>query len=71
MVNSVKSCCEIEEDEDGKMTNISREEDVVGDFEEGCFSAVFRTEARLKWFEQIICAEMGCELFSDSPFQYL
>lgn len=54
VVYSVKSCCEIQEDENSEMTSISREEDVIGDFKEGCFSAVLRTKARLKRFEQVI-----------------
>lgn len=54
MVDSVKSCSEIQEDEDGELTSVSGEEDIIGDFEESCFSAVLRTEARLKRFKQII-----------------
>ena len=55
MVNGVvESSGEVEEDEDGEMAGVCGEEDVVGDFQEGCFSAVFGTETGLKWFEQVI-----------------
>jgi len=41
VVDSVESCSEIQEDEDGEMTSISGENNVSGDFKEGCFSVVF------------------------------
>ena len=54
MVNGVKSCSEVQEDEDGEVAGVCGEEDVVGDFQESCFSAVLGTETGLKWFEQVI-----------------
>lgn len=54
VVDGVECCSEVQEDEDGEVAGVCREEDVVGDFQEGCFSAVLGTETGLKWFEQVI-----------------
>ena len=40
MIDSVKGCSEIEENEDTEVARVRGEEVVVGDFEEGCFGAV-------------------------------
>ena len=40
MVDGVKGCTEVEEDEDGEGTFVSRAEDVICNFEECGFGAV-------------------------------
>ena len=40
MIDGVKSCSEVKEDENAKVTRVRGEEKVVSDFKEGCFSAV-------------------------------
>ena len=40
MGDGVEGGAEIEEDEDGEMTRVGGQEDIVGDFCECCFSAV-------------------------------
>ena len=40
VVDSVESCSEVQEDKDAEVTRVSGEEDVVGDFDEGCFSTM-------------------------------
>lgn len=46
--------CEVEHDEDGEAARVWGEEKVIGDCEEGCFSAVLWAESRLKWFELVV-----------------
>ena len=70
MVDGVESSSEVQEDDDGEMAGVCREEDVVGDFQEGCFNAVFGTETGLKWFERVIRAEVGFELCGNSTLQH-
>ena len=40
VTDGVKCSAEVEEDEDGEGTRVSRTEYVIGDFEESCFCAV-------------------------------
>lgn len=40
MVDGVKSCSEVQQDEDAEMTRVFREDDVIGVFEEGSFSVL-------------------------------
>ena len=40
VVDGVKSCSEVEEDENAEVTRVSGDEEVLGGFEEGCFCAV-------------------------------
>ena len=40
MADGVESGAEVEEDEDGEVTRVSRQEDVIGYFREGGFGAV-------------------------------
>ena len=46
------------EDEDG----VSCHEEVVSDFDEGCFSAMEGTETGLELFVETVVSEMGVEL---------
>ena len=40
VIDGVKGCAEVEEDEDGEGTSVGGSEDVVGDLDESGFSAV-------------------------------
>lgn len=40
MVDGVKGCNEVKHDEDSEVARIREEEEVIADFEEGCFSVV-------------------------------
>ncbi len=40
MVDGVKSCSEVEKDENAEVTRARGKEEVVGDFEKSCFCAV-------------------------------
>ena len=54
MIYGVEGCSEVQEDEDGEVAGVCGEEDVIGDFQEGCFCAVLGTETGLKRFKQVI-----------------
>ena len=54
VVDGVESCSEVKEDEDGEVVGVCREEEVIGYFQDGFFSAVLGTETGLKWFKQVI-----------------
>lgn len=55
VVYGVKGSGEVEEDEDSEGARVCGQEYVVGDFEEGGFSAVFCAEARLEGFVEVVC----------------
>ena len=57
--DSVECCAELEEDENCKKSGVSCTEEVVGDFDKGCFSAVFWTEPGLERFMEVVCVEVG------------
>ena len=57
--NSVECCAEVEEDENCKSV-ISCTEEVVGDFDKGCFSAVFWTETGLESFMEVVVTRWDC-----------
>ena len=46
MVDGVKSCSEVKNDENAEVTRVSGKEEVLGDFEEGCFCAVSGREVQ-------------------------
>jgi len=57
--DGIKCCAEVEEDENGKESGVCCMEEVVGDFDQGCFSAMFWTEARLQVFMEVVCVKVG------------
>lgn len=46
----IKGCTEIEQEEGGEGARVIREEEIIGDFDEGSFGSMEGTEARLKFF---------------------
>lgn len=42
MADGVKGCYPIQDDEDNEASGVCREEEVIGDFQRCCFSAVIR-----------------------------
>ena len=54
MTDGIKSCRQVEEDEDSEESGISCQEEVIGDFDESSFSAVEWAETRLELFVQVI-----------------
>ena len=40
VVDCVEGCSEVEHDKNGEVARVRGEKEVIGDFEEGCFSAV-------------------------------
>lgn len=69
MTDSVEGCSEVQEDEDGEVAGVGGEEEVISDFEQSCFSAVFGTEARLEWFIETVGSKVGLELGGNDTFQ--
>ena len=61
MVDGVKSCSEVQEDEDAEVAGFCREEEVDRDFKEGCFCAMLGMEARLKRFKEVSGDEVDFE----------
>ena len=59
---SIKGCGEIQEDEDGEETRISCTEEVVGDLNQSCFSAMSGAKTRLELFKEVIVIKVGLEL---------
>ena len=70
MINCVKSCSEVQEDEEGGKASVSCHEDVICDPDQCGFGTVSRAETRLKLFIEIIGVEVGEKLCSDSFLQY-
>ena len=54
VVHGIEGCTQVEEDEEGEGTGVSRGEEVIKDFDECCFGAVKGTETRLEGFEEVI-----------------
>ncbi|KAK9540428.1 hypothetical protein VZT92_002882 [Zoarces viviparus] len=54
VVDGVEGCAEVEQYQDVEGVFIRGEEEVVGDFDEGSFCAVMRSESGLKWFIQLV-----------------
>ena len=46
-------------------------EEVVGDFNQGCFSTVFLAETRLKGFMEVVCVKTGLKLCGNHPLKGL
>lgn len=67
-INSVKDGKEVEE-EDGHGTRVGTKEEIIGYFEEGCFSTVVCAESRLKYFQELCGVEILLELGDDEAFQ--
>ena len=61
MVDGVKSCSEVQEDEDAEVAGFCREEEVDSDFKEGCFCAMLGMEVRLKRFKEVSGEEVDFE----------
>ena len=58
--DSVKCCAEVEEDDNGKKSaGVSCMEEVISDFDQGGFSAVFWTETGLERFMEVVCVKVG------------
>ena len=55
----VKCFTEVKEDENGKKFGVSCLEEVVSDFDQGCFTAVFWTETSLERFMEVVCVKVG------------
>jgi len=70
VINGVKSCTEVEEEENGEGARIRGEEEVVGDFEQSGFGAVVSSEAGLEYFIHAVGVEVLLELYCDGTFQY-
>lgn len=54
MGNGVKGCREVKEDECSIEAGVSKDEEVVGDFDEDSRSAVVRAKATLKGFIELM-----------------
>ena len=54
MTDGIEGCTQVEEDEDGEESRISCHNEVVGDFDMCCFSAVEWAETGLELFIQVI-----------------
>ena len=61
MVNGVK-CCQVQEDEDGGVADISSHEKVVYNAKEGSLRTMEGTEAWLKFFEKVVSTQESDQL---------
>ena len=59
MGDGIKRGVEVEDDENGKESGVSCTEEVAGDFDQGCFSAMFWTETGLERFLEVVCVKVG------------
>ncbi|XP_030266920.1 piggyBac transposable element-derived protein 4-like [Sparus aurata] len=59
MGHSIKGSSEVQEDEDGEQTGVSCTEEVVGDLNQSCFSAMFGAKTRLELFKEVIVIKAG------------
>lgn len=71
MVNGVEGSCEVQEDEYIEVAGVGGEQKVVGNAEEGCFSAVVGMESGFKSFKEVIISEVGFELACNGVFDEL
>ena len=62
MGDSIKGRSEVQEDEGGEGTGISCTEEVIGDLNQSCFSAMFGVKTRLELFKEVIVIKVGLEL---------
>ena len=60
-----QSCREVQEDEDGEQIRVSCMEEIVGDINQSCFSAVFGAKTRLELIKEVIVIKVGLELRRD------
>ena len=65
MGHSIKGSSEVQEDEDGEQTGVSCTEEVVGDLNQRCFSAMFGAKTRLELFKEVIVIKVGLENFGN------
>ena len=54
MTDGIKGCTQVQEDEDGEQSRISCHKEVVGEFDECCFSAMEWAESGLELFVKVI-----------------
>lgn len=44
MIDGIEGCCKVEKNEDGEVSRVIGKEKVICNFEEGCFSALSRSQ---------------------------
>lgn len=71
VINGVKSCSEVQEDEEGGGAIVRCSEDVVGDPDQCCFGTVSGAETRLEFFGDVVAVEVVLQLGGDYFFQHL
>ena len=71
MGDSVEGSREVEEDEDADVAGVSSDEDVVGDFDEGCLCAVVGSESGLKEFIELLTVMLVISALGSTPYRYL
>lgn len=71
MIDSVKRCSQIQENEKGWGAAISRHQEVVRNPDQSCFCAVGGAETRLKFLKKVVGFKMVLKLSGNYFFQNL
>lgn len=69
MGDGVKCSSEVKENENCEKSGISCTEEVIGEFYQGCFSAMFWPKTGLKRFVEAVCVEVGLKLCGNHPLK--